>query len=415
MTSPGRDLRLALRAIRARPALSIVRVTTLAVVVAAASAVLLVANATLVRPLPFREPDRLVRIYMQPPGTTSFDQANPLHPLVFVRFRERTLTALEGVEGIWARERAVAGDGEPEGLPAAAVSAGLFDLVGAVPLVGRTFTSDEARDARRVVVLSHGFWTRRYGDDRSVVGRTLVIDREPYEVIGVMRQGFQPPFVASEFWTPLEIRDGNLINPGATFVQTIGMLRPGATVEQAQGELQTIVSTLTEREDVRLKGWLNGVRGLREAQYGAQTRPLVLLLAAVAALSLIAIANLANLTLADILHRRNELAIRSALGASRRRLLWPEVMQSLVIATAGGGAGLLAAQAMVPALVALDPANVLPPAALALDWRVAIVAALLAFAVITTAALLPAHRVAGSDVAAALAEGTRAEHRGPEP
>jgi putative ABC transport system permease protein len=405
MPAIPRDLRLAFRAIVARPALALVRVATLAVVVGAAGAVLIVANAALVRPLPYKDPDRLVRLFLQPPATTSFQQSNPLHPLEFLRFREARLASLEAVEGIWARERAVGGDGDPESVPSAAVSAGVFGLVGAAPTIGRTFTNEEAYGSRRVVVLSHGFWTRRFGASQAVLGRTVLIDREPHEIIGVMPEGFEPPFVRSEFWTPLEVRDGNLINPGATFIQTIGRLRPNATAEQAQAELEGMVTALTQEAGTRLIGWHAGVRDLRDAQYGAQTRPLLLLAAAVAALALIAIANLANLTLADILHRRAELAVRSALGAGRMALLWPEVLQSLVLAAAGGILGLGLSMASVPALVALDPANRLAQEALVADWRVMAAIAALAFTVIAAAAVLPAWRVAGKDVAVALAEG----------
>jgi putative ABC transport system permease protein len=408
MSTVIRDLRLATRTLLARPGLSLVRVITLAVVIGAASAVLLVVNATLIRPLPFGTPERLVRLYLQPPGTTSFTQANPLHPQVFVGYREQVPASLEAIEGIWARDRSVTGNGEPDNVPAAAVSPGLFTLLGATPMLGRVFTDDEAREARRVVVIGHGFWSRRFGRNATAIGNTLVIDRESYEVIGVMPASFNAVFVRSEFWTPLEVRAGNLINPGASFIQTVARLRPGASLEETQAALQAVLTSVARDDNTaRLKGWQAGVRDLRDAQYGRQTRPLLLLLASVLALSLIAAANLGNLTLADVLHRRGELAIRSALGASRAALLWPEVVQSLLIAAAGGVLGLGAALLALPAIVRLDPANLITPDAFAVDWRVVIAVSVLSFAVISTAAILPARRIAGADVAAALAEGGR--------
>jgi putative ABC transport system permease protein len=409
MATLSRDVRLAIRAILARPALSLIRVLTLVVVIAAASAVLLVANATLLRSLPFGAPQRLVRLYMQPPGTTSFEQANPLQPLVFVRVRERLPGSLEAIEGVWARDRAVAGsdDGTPDSVPSAAVSPGLFGLLGAAPILGRTFTDAEALSAERVVILSHGFWMRRYGGASQAVGSTLIIDRAPHEVIGVMPSGFMPVFVRSEFWTPLEVRDGNLINPGASFIQTVGRLRSGATGEQARAEFHALVAAMARDTDPRLKGWQAGIRDLRDAQYGAQTRPLLLLIAAIVALSFIAAANLTNLTLADVLHRRGELAIRSVLGASTSALVRPELVQCLLLALTGGVFGLWAARLILPAMVSLDPANRGLLEIVVVDWRVVLAVAVLSFGVITTAAVLPARRVAGADVAQALAGADR--------
>ncbi len=408
MSTVIRDLRLAIRTLLARPGLSLVRVITLAVVTGAASAVLLVVNATLIRPLPFGRPEGLVRLFLQPPGTTSFTQANPLHPQVFVGYREQVPASLEAIEGVWARDRSVTGNGEPDNMPSAAISPGLFTLLGAAPILGRVFTDDEAREARRVVVIGHGLWSRRFGRNASAIGSSLVIDRESYEVIGVMPASFNAVFVRSEFWTPLEVRAGNLINPGASFIQTVARLRRGASLEETQAALQAVLGSVA-RDDTttRLRGWQAGVRDLRDAQYGRQTRPLLLLLASVLALSLIAAANLGNLTLADVLHRRGELAIRSALGASRAALLWPEVLQSLLIAAAGGVLGLGAALLALPAIVRLDPANLITPEAFVVDWRVAIAVAMLSFSVISMAAVLPARRIAGADVAAALAESGR--------
>jgi hypothetical protein len=153
---------------------------------------------------------------MQPPGTTALTDANPLHPLTYVRVHERQ-RSFESVETVWAQERAIGGNGEPESLPSAAVSAGLFRLLGATPVAGRTFTEEEARTDRRVIVISHGLWTRRFGASPAVIGTTVIIDREPWEIIGVMGADFEAVYVRSEFWTPLPIREGKLINPQATY------------------------------------------------------------------------------------------------------------------------------------------------------------------------------------------------------
>jgi predicted permease len=406
MSRTLRDARLALRAVAARPALFIVRCLTLALVMAAGNAVLVVANAILLRPLPFADSDRLVRIYMQPPGTTDFTDANPLQPLMFVRARQLQ-RSFEGVEGVWAQERAVGGDGEPESMPSAAVSAGVFRLLGAAPVAGRTFTEEEARTDRRVVVLSHGLWTRRFGADVEAIGATLVIDREPYEIVGVMGPEFEPVYVRSEFWTPLPIRDGHLVNPPATFIQTVGRLKSGFSIEQGAADLRTLRTTV-EEEFPRLKGWTIRAIDLRSAQFGTQSRALVLLLAAVAALGLVAAANLANLTLADVFPRRQQLAVRSALGATRFDLIRPELVQGVLIAALGASAGLAAAVWTVPLVVALDPSSQLDRVRFAVDWHVALGAGTLSLVIIGIAAVVPTLRFANADITAALADGGRA-------
>ena len=406
MTRTLRDLRQAVRTLAARPALSIGRCLTLALVMAAGNAVLVVANAILFRPLPFADSGRLVRVYMQPPGTTAFTDANPLHPLTFLRVRERQ-RSFESVETVWAQERAIGGNGDPESVPSAAVSAGLFRLLGATPVAGRTFTEEEAQAGRRVVVIGHGLWTRRFGANPVVIGTTVIIDREPWEIIGVMGSDFEAVYVRSEFWTPLPIREGNLVNPGATFLQTIGRLKADVAVAQAEAELKSI-RTAVESENPRLKGWNIRAIDLRAAQFGTQSRALALLLGAVFALALVAAANLANLTLADVLHRRPQLAIRSALGATRTDMIRPEIIQGLIIAAGGATIGMVAAVWTVPLIVALDPSSQLDRVRYALDWRVALGACGLSLIVVGVAAVVPTMRIASTDIAASLADGGRA-------
>lgn len=406
MTRTLRDLRQAVRTLAARPALSIGRCLTLALVMAAGNAVLVVANAILFRPLPFADSGRLVRVYMQPPGTTAFTDANPLHPLTFLRVRERQ-RSFESIETVWAQERAIGGNGDPESVPSAAVSAGLFRLLGATPVAGRTFTEEEAQAGRRVVVIGHGLWTRRFGANPVVIGTTVIIDREPWEIIGVMGSDFEAVYVRSEFWTPLPIREGNLVNPGATFLQTIGRLKADVAVAQAEAELKSI-RTAVESENPRLKGWNIRAIDLRAAQFGTQSRALALLLGAVFALALVAAANLANLTLADVLHRRPQLAIRSALGATRTDMIRPEIIQGLIIAAVGATIGMVAAVWTVPLIVALDPSSQLDRVRYALDWRVALGACGLSLIVVGVAAVVPTMRIASTDIAASLADGGRA-------
>lgn len=349
-----RDARHAARSLAGRPLYTAVSTLTLALVIGTGSALLAVVDATLIRPLPFPDTQRLARIYTQPPGTTEVRQRMPLHPLDFVRFRKE-LEHAEAVEGLWLRERSIGGDGDPESVPAALVSAGTFRLLGGRPVLGRTFTEDEDRADARVVVLSHGLWQRRYGGDPAVLGRTVAIDREPHEIIGAMGPWFEPAYVESQLWTPLAIHEGNLPTPRSTFVQNVARLRPGATIEQLNAEVASRMANLVKETPTTHAGWSAGAVSLRDAQFGTQRPALMILTAAVGVLALIACANLANLTLAQAMGRRLERAVRAALGAGTRDLARLQALESLILAALGTAAGLALAYTALPALLRLDP------------------------------------------------------------
>ena len=299
-------------------------------------------------------------------------------------------------------------------MPAASVSAGLFDLLGASPILGRTFSEDEARQGAHVVVLSHGIWMRRIRRRSGIVGRTLMIDRQPHEIVGVMAPGFQPVFVQSEFWTPLEVREGHLVLAGRDVHSERGP--DSGRVDHRSGARPSCgrcSRTVALESPATLKGWTVEAMGLRQAQYGPQTAAVSLLLVAVLALSLIATANLANLTLAEVLARRSDIAVRVALGASRADLLWPEAVKTVLIAGAGAACGLLLTVILLPTLIALDPSGALTGIPLALPWRVVAGAVGLALLIVGSSAIVPTLRIAGADTAAALAEGGRRAAGGP--
>ena len=388
-----------------RPGLSAGRLLTVTIVVTAVTAVFTVANATFLRPLPFPEAGRLLRIYLQPPGTTDFNAANPLTPIEFERFREQT-RLLERFEGIWQSERAVSGDGDPEAVPAGRVSAGFFRILGGNARLGRVFTEEEVGSNARVVVIGHGLWLRRFGGDRSVVGRTLLVDGEPHMILGVLADGFEPAFAPSEFWTPLSTRDA-MARTGLSSVQTIGLLRPGQTRAQAVTELGAVFEGLKSELPAVRTGWTAGAVDLRQAQFGARRPAILMLLAAVAALVLIAIANLANLTLADVMYRRSDFAVRAALGASRRELAGSEVAEGLMLAAAGGAAGLAGASWLVPALLALDQSSAGLSRHAPIDWRVALCGFGVAAIVMLAAVAMPILRLAGPALAADVTAGSR--------
>jgi len=398
----ARDARYALRSLAARPAYSLVIFVTIALVVGVGSAVLAVVNATLVRPLPFVDGSRLIRLYTLPPGLTAVQDRNPLASLDLVRFRAR-LQQVEGLAGEWARERALDGQGDPESVPAAAVSASLFPVLGATPALGRTFTEDEDLAGAKVVVLSDALWRRRFGADPTALGRHVTIDREPYEIIGVMPPGFNAAYVASELWTPLGIREGNLPLPNATFIQTVARLRPGATLAQVNAELAAVMKDIGKEAPAARGGWTASAASLRDFQFGATRPALLTLIVAIVALALIACANLVNLTVAEIAGRRSELVLRAALGAGRADLLRLHAVEAAIMALTGGAAGLVLALWALPAVLALDPATARLLGDVSIDWRVQAAGLSLAVLIGIVTSVLPIVMATSGDLAARLA------------
>lgn len=400
-----RDIRHATRALIARPAYALVTVATLAIVIGAATAVLAVVSATLLRPLPFPEGERLAQLFLMPPGQTEWTARNPLSPGVFLRFRQNVKLA-ESIEGLWVRERALGGDIEPETVTAGAVSPGVFALFGGPPALGRTFTEAEDQANARVVVVGHALWQRRFAADPGLVGRTVLIDREPHEVIGVMPAGFVTGFTPTDLWTPLNATEATL-KTGTTFVQTFARLRPGVAVAQLRAELEPAMKSVTAEIPQVMTGWSVLAAGLRDAQFRLYRPTIIALLGGVAALALIACANLANLTLARVLSRRHELALRAILGGGRGAIVRLQVVESFWLATVGGAAGLVAGRWALPALFALDPSIARTFGEVSLDWRVQIAAAGLAWLIALVSGLVPLVRELRGDFARGIADGGR--------
>jgi predicted permease len=402
-----RDLRHAARSLLSRKTYAAASIVTLALVIGAATAVLAVIHATMIRPLPFPGGERLVQLFMMPPGAKTFDDRNPYNNRAFYRLRG-SIAQLETMEGFWARERALGSGGEPESVTTAAVSAGALDLFGGSPMLGRVFTEDEATRDARVAVLGHGLWQRRFGSDRSVIGQTIQIDREPYEVIGVMPPDFTPGYVASELWTPLSITEANLAGM-STFIQTFARLRPGVTVPQLHAELDQAMQRVAAESPSTHKGWTTMEMSLREAQFGRQRPALWVLFGAVLTLAVIACANLSNLTLAQVMARRSDFALRTAIGARSSGIVRLQLIETLLLSGAGVGAGLLLGRSLLPALLALDPATAQTLRDVRIDGRVQIAMAAFAIIIAVVSGLLPLMRILrGNGLAIAAGNSRRA-------
>lgn len=400
-----RDIRHAARALRARTTYSLVSIITLALVVGAATSVASVINATMIRPLPFPGGDRLVQLFMMPPGAKTFDDRNPYNNRAFYRFRG-SIAQLDQMEGLWARERALGGGDEPESVTTAAVSAGALNLFGGLPMRGRMFTEEEASRDARVAVLGHGLWQRRFGANPQVIGQTIQIDREPYEVIGVMAPDFVPGYVTSELWTPLSITEANLTGM-STFIQTFARLKAGVTLPQLHAELDRAMQRVAEESPNTHKGWTTLEMSLREAQFGRQRAALWILLGAVLLLAVIACANLSNLTLAHVMARRSDFALRTAIGGRSADIIRLQLIETLILTALGVAAGLLLGRSLLPALLALDPATAQTLRDVRIDGGIQIAMAAFAALIAVASGLLPLMRILRGNGLAVVAGNSR--------
>ena len=354
------DLRAAARALRRRPGFTAGAALILAAGIGAGTGVFSVVSAVLLTPLPVPAADRLALVW----NTSGAGEETwlSLPEIEDLRTRSR---AFDGIAALRDQSFNVTGEGEPQTVAAAAVSADLFPLAGVEPALGRAFLpAEDDQGAERVAMLSHGFWRRRFGGDPRAVGRTLALDGEPHRIVGVLPAGFRilppssvfPPSV--EVWVPLEPLLSDLTRQrDVHHLHALARLAPGATVEAANAELATLSRGLAaEHPGVYGEpGWRLAAVGFREQVVRGARPALVALSGAVALLLLLVCANVAGLLLAQHGARSRELAVRAALGAGRGRLLSQLVAESLLLALLGGAGGLWLAALAVDLLPALAP------------------------------------------------------------
>ena len=407
------DLRYAFRVLVRTPSFLIAVVAVLAIGIGANTAIFSIVNAVLLRPLPFDEPDRLVRLFHIPPQSTFPGLKRfSVSPANFYDWK-RDARLFERMAIYRFRQFALTGGSNAESAVAGAVGTDFFEVVRARPALGRVFLREEdAPDRGHVVILSDGFWKSRFGAATDVVGRTLKLDGEPYTIVGVMPASFSVTSWAAsarDLWVPLAYTDAERAVRENHNAQVIARLKPGVTVGQAQSEM-TVISTRLEHEYPQANaGWGATVIPLQELIVGDIRMSLVMLLGAVALVLLIACANVGNLLFARGLMRRKELAIRSALGAGRGRVFQQLLVESLVLASAGGAAGLLLARVGLRAGAALLAKQVPRADEITIDVRVLLFVAGSSILTGILAGALPALRAGRTDLNDALKEGGRHE------
>ncbi len=411
MTNLGQDIRYGWRALRKSPGFTAVAVLVLALGIGANTAIFSVVNAVLLRPLPFDQPDRLVQLYHVPPQT-SFPGI-PLFavsPANFLDWRSQA-QGFEGMSAYGFGRYILTGTGHPEAIRTVAVTNGFFSILRAEPLLGRVFLPGEDQAGHdHEVVLSYELWRTRFGANSAIVGSNIELNDQAYTVVGVMRPGFGFPISsdsaeAPQMWKPQNwtaqeraVRDDH--NYGV-----IARLKPGVALAEARAELSTISSRLAQQYPKDNKGWGATAIMMREDLVGDVRSALLILLGAVAFVLLIACANVANLVLARTISRRKEIAIRSALGASRRRLLQQVLAETVLLAIAGGTLGLVFAHYGTMFIVKFVGQQLPRSGSIRLDGWVLTFTLGISLVTGLAAGLLPALRLTRADASDALKQG----------
>jgi putative ABC transport system permease protein len=413
-----RDVRYGCRALRRTAGFTTVSILTLALGIGATTTVFSVINGVLLKPLPYAEPESLVAVMHTAPGLKLPPTARGVIRASLTQYftyldRNRTFESM----GVFASGIVtVTGDGEPEQVKILGVTEGTLRTLRASPMLGRTFTPhDDAPGSPRTAILTYGYWQRRYGGDRSVVGRNITLDGEPRQIVGVMPRDFQFLDTGAEMFYPLQINRSELTLGMFTF-DFVARLKPGVTLEQANGDVARMIPEWLRAwpaprginaqifESARITAAL---RPLKDEVVGDVGQLLWILMATIGIVLLIACANVVNLLLIRAEGRHQELAIRAALGAGWGRIARELLMEHLVLASIGGAAGLALAYAALPVLLNAAPAGL--PRIGEIDIDVTVLWFVLGISVLAGLVFgcVPVFRITGLSVASALRGGGR--------
>lgn len=397
------DLRYAVRMLRKKPSFTVIVVLALAIGIGANTAIFSVVNAILLRPLPYKNADRISMIWMDNPklGVSQDWHSYPN----YIDYKEQN-QSYEDMAAFNDRSFNLTGTGDPVRVVGVWTSASLFSVLGVEPALGYTFTEAEEEPGKDlVVVLSNGLWQRRFGGDPGIVGQSISMNGVNRTVLGVMPASFTFPEKKTELWIPLALSPQRRQARNAISYKAVGRLKPGVTIEQARADMGAIAKRLDDQYSQ--SGYGINLMPLHDQETRTVKPALLVLLAAVAFVLLIACANVANLLLARAALREREVAIRVALGAGRSRIIRQVLTESALLSLAGGAAGLLLAVWGLKVLVALSPADIPRLDQTGIDGRV--LAFTLAVSLVTGLifGLAPALQSAKSDPNESLKEGAR--------
>ncbi len=364
-----KDFFYSLRLMARRPGMTIAALVTLALGTGASAAIFSLVNAVVLRPFPYEDPDRIITLW-QNNTKAGIPQQDP-SPANFLDWRDgqQSFESLASIEP-WSFEYVERG--EPEKFRASVVSEGFFETLGAQALYGRVLTKDDYRTGHdKVVVISHGLWKRWLGGDPQVIGQTIsFLDEGPCTIIGVMPPEFQFPDKSRVIWAPFTSEDRYRKDRGSTYIKVIGRLREGVTLDEAQADMDIIGARLAAQYPQFNDGVRVRLTPLPEQIVGEIRPAMLVLLGAVGFVLILACANVANILLSRGFEREHEIAIRAAMGASRKRIVRQLLTESLALALAGGAGGLLLSYWLIDLLVALSPANIPRIEQVSVDGRV---------------------------------------------
>jgi putative ABC transport system permease protein len=406
MTALFQDVRYSLRMMAKNPGFTFFVVAVLALGIAANSAIFSIADAVLVRPLPYRQADRLVMVW-EDASSYGFPRDTPA-PGNFADWKARNQVFEDMAASAFRGSFNLTGDGNPEEIPGDLVTANLFSVLGARPALGRGFiASDDVPGAPRVVILSQGLFLRRFGGDPQIIGKQLWLNYEKYDVVGVMPRGFQFPDRDPQLWAPVQFTTAQLANHGNHHLQVVARLKPGVSLKVANADMAAIAKQLEQEhpsENAKVGAY---AVPLREELTG-KTRPALLVLqGAVCFVLLIACANVANMLLARASGRRREIAMRLTLGANRWRVARQLLTESLLLAALAGAAGLLLSTFATQLLVSLIPEGIAPMNGSGVNSHVLVVTLIISVAAGILFGILPALRVSRLDLVTSLNQGGR--------
>ncbi len=396
------DIRYSLRSIRKSPGVVAVAVLSLGLGIGANVAIFSAVDVFMFRPLPYPNANRLVHVYSTVPERGWTYNSISIPDLLDFREQSRTLD----VAASYGSDVNLSGAEGPERIDGERTSWNYFQVLQVVPVLGRTFTPEEERAGHHVAIISHGLWERRFGADPAIVNSQLLLDGEPYTIVGILPPKFRFYQNPTEIWTPFELT-GNQ-SRGSHFLAPVGRLKPGATLEQANAELATIAERLAQAYPESNQGWGAGARELRRQIFSDEFRMGSTISAvAVAFVLLIACANVANLMLARVAGRGREIAVRGALGAGRVRIARQLFTESMIISCLGGVLGLGLSVAGIRGLVALMPSWFPLVDEIGIDLRVLGFAAVITVVTGIVFGMAPALQSSRLNFTDALKEGSR--------